>query len=181
MLLILYSIKGIEDYFSYEINKIDDVIKHYPNGVENIKSLVINYFFEDDIIKDILKNKLQDLCYDGTKFYERNKMSQFFNLIDELNSELSDLSNVIIKKYICKGDVINTIYNSKLFEFNLGLKTNLDELTQSQEILKINELDLIDTCLTFKILSYLNSNHSIDKKQWYFYTNFLDQSYIKYD
>ena len=180
MLLILYSIKGINDYFSYEINKIDDIIKHYPNGVENIKSLVINYFFEDDIIKDILKNKLQDLCYNNTKFYEKNKMNQFFNLIDELNSELSNLSDVIIKKYICRGDIINTVFNSKLFEFNLGLIKSFNKAT-SEEVLKFGESDLVTSCLTFEILSYLNSNHSIDKKQWYFYTNFLDKSYIKFE
>ena len=105
-------------------------------------------------------------------------MSEFFQIIETLNLELNNISNVIIRKFLkTTVDIEAKEIHSNLFNYDLAIKK---EFQKNSDIIIFENKDLSESCLICKILSHLNTNNNSAKKlKWCYLTNFFDKSYIK--
>ena len=176
MIIHVFQINGIDDYFFYKINCLKEEINklqtQYPKGVSEIKKLILNYSCYDIFIIKILKNKLLELKVNGD-YFRIDKLNDFEKIIENFNNKLVTLDNFLLDGI----DELNlNKIESEIFTQNIKLKfSTIKEISKcllhSCSVFKLQKHDLVENSIIYNIL---------DKKNNYnLYTDFNKISYLE--
>jgi hypothetical protein len=175
MQLKLYIVQGIEDYFFYKINPLDDELKEisnkYPKGIQEFKSITINYDYNDIFIENILEPRLMKMVANNI-FFKSDSLNKFIDVINEFNKEVLNLNQFLFKSI----DELNTDkYKSNIFskdlKLNLDVIKNMDKYFDKKLNYFIFKKDDLDNCITKNIISKYDN--------FKLYINFNNESYIQ--
>ena len=174
MLIKLYQINNIDDYFFYIINpsyeKVNEIRKNYPTGIKEIKKINLNYEYYDIFIKEALEPKLLKIVANNI-FFKTESINKFMEIINEFQKTTLNLEEFLLQQMNNSSDK----YISDVFSHNLKLKQdviiNMDKyFDKNLNYFKFKKEHLND-CLALKIL---------DKHDIYsLFVNFNKESYIQ--
>ena len=175
MHIILYKVNNIDDYFFYLINpskkEVNILNSKYPKGVEEIKTINLNYEYNDIFLDKFLNSELLKIVANNI-FFRFDSIDKFIDIINEFHKNILNIDEFLINGM---KKINSDKYISDIFVKNLKLKNDVVKNINSYYKKDINYFQFKKDDLEDSILLRVLDNFD----DYNLFVNFNDQSFLQ--